>query len=428
MSVFSSLCDDIVDFGTKNSNPRKNPVTKITPHHMAMVCDAVSCAKAHLKGNGASANYYIGNDGKICGGVSEDRRAWTSGTGNAKGSNDHMAITIEVSNSAKGDPWPISSAAYKSLVALCADLCRRYDITPHCDKTKNGTITEHYMFQATACPGPTLKNIIETGILERDILAKMGQEQSPASSDEPVNPSQMTDEEKIWDYLSSRIKNDIGTAGLIGNLYGESRFKPNNLQDGFEKRLGMNDAAYTEAINNGSYSRDRFIRDGAGYGLAQWTFWSRKENLYNHKGNKSIDDLYMQLDFIWWELKNGYKGVLQALQKATSIYDATKIVLEQYERPADQSESVCRTRAAYGQTYYDKYAKGIAPVQPSTDLPYVVRITADVLNVRKGPGTQYDVVRTVSKGEAFTIVDVSGNWGKLKSGAGWIDLSYTIRL
>ena len=54
MSVFSSLCDDIVDFGTKNNNPRKDPVTKITPHHMAMVCDALSCAKAHLKGSGAS--------------------------------------------------------------------------------------------------------------------------------------------------------------------------------------------------------------------------------------------------------------------------------------------------------------------------------------------------------------------------------------
>ena len=427
MSVFSLLCDDIVDFGTKNSNPRKNAVTKITPHHMAGVRDAASCARSHLAGK-ASSNYYIGNDGKICGGVSEDRRAWTSGTGNAKGSNDHMAITIEVSNNTDREPWTISSAAYKSLVALCADLCRRYNITPHCDKTKNGTITEHYMFQATACPGETLKNIIETGILERDILAKMGQEQSQTSSQPQPTPSHKKDEEIIWDYFSGRIKNDFGTAGLIGNLYGESRFKPNNLQDGFEKRLGMNDAAYTEAVDNGSYSKDKFIKDGAGYGLPQITFWSRKEDLYNFKGDRSIGDLYMQLDFIWWELNNGFKGVLQALQKATSIYDATKVVLTQYEKPADQSENVCRTRAAYGRTYYDKYAQGIAPVQPSQNLPYVVRITADVLNVRKGPGEQYPIARTVSKGEAFTIVDVSGEWGKLKSGVGWICLSYTVRL
>ena len=284
------------------------------------------------------------------------------------------------------------------------------------------------MFQATACPGPMLKKYIESGKLERDILAKMGQEQSQTSSQPQPTPSHKKDEEIIWDYFSGRIKNDFGTAGLVGNLYGESRFKPNNLQDGFEKRLGMNDAAYTEAVDNGSYSKDKFIKDGAGYGLPQITFWSRKEDLYNFKGDRSIGDLYMQLDFIWWDLNNGFKGVLQALQKATSIYDATKVVLEQYEKPADQSESVCRTRTAYGQTYYDKYAKGIAPVQPSTDLPYVVRITADVLNVRKGPGTQYDVVRTVSKGEAFTIIELSGNWGRLKSKVGWIDLSYTTRL
>ncbi len=427
MSIFSKLCNYIVDFVTKNSNPRKNKISKITIHHMGCVCDAVTMARAHLASN-KSANYYIGPQGEICGGVSEDRRAWTSGTGNAKGSNDHMAITIEVSNNTDREPWTISSAAYKSLVALCADLCRRYDITPHCDKTKNGTITEHYMFQATECPGTTLKNIIETGILERDILAKMGQEQSQTSSQPQPTPSHKKDEEIIWDYFSGRIKNDFGTAGLVGNLYGESRFKPNNLQDGFEKRLGMNDAAYTEAVDNGSYSKDKFIKDGAGYGLPQITFWSRKEDLYNFKGDRSIGDLYMQLDFIWWELNNGFKGVLQALQKATSIYGATKVVLTQYEKPADQSESVCRTRAAYGQTYYDKYAKGIAPVQPSTDLPYVVRITADVLNVRKGPGTQYDVVRTVSKGEAFTIIELSGNWGRLKSKVGWIDLSYTTRL
>lgn len=59
---------------------------------------------------------------------------------------------------------------------------------------------------------------------------------------------------------------------------------------------------------------------------------------------------------------------------------------------------------------------------------YVVRITADALNVRKGPGTGYNIVTTVKKNEAFTIVDESNGWGKLKSGIGWIKLSYTERV
>ena len=58
-------------------------------------------------------------------------------------------------------------------------------------------------------------------------------------------------------------------------------------------------------------------------------------------------------------------------------------------------------------------------------VPYLVKITADELNVRKGPSTNYDVVTTVKEGEVFTIVQELNGWGKLKSGAGWIKLSYT---
>ena len=59
--------------------------------------------------------------------------------------------------------------------------------------------------------------------------------------------------------------------------------------------------------------------------------------------------------------------------------------------------------------------------------PFIVQITANSLNVRKGPGTSYAVAQTVSKGQSFTIVQQQGGWGKLKSGAGWISLKYTAR-
>lgn len=57
--------------------------------------------------------------------------------------------------------------------------------------------------------------------------------------------------------------------------------------------------------------------------------------------------------------------------------------------------------------------------------PYLIRVTASVLNVRSGPGTNYSVKSTVKKGGVYTIVDQNKNWGKLKSGAGWICLDYT---
>lgn len=59
--------------------------------------------------------------------------------------------------------------------------------------------------------------------------------------------------------------------------------------------------------------------------------------------------------------------------------------------------------------------------------PYTVKVTADSLNVRTGPGTNYSVATTIKKGEVYTIVDEKSGWGKLKSGAGWISLQYTVK-
>ena len=60
----------------------------------------------------------------------------------------------------------------------------------------------------------------------------------------------------------------------------------------------------------------------------------------------------------------------------------------------------------------------------NTFKSYIVVINTDTLNVRSGPGTTYKVNTTVKRNEAYTIVGENGDWGKLKSGAGWIHLGY----
>ena len=64
----------------------------------------------------------------------------------------------------------------------------------------------------------------------------------------------------------------------------------------------------------------------------------------------------------------------------------------------------------------------------SNPSSYRVKITASVLNVRKGAGTNYSISTTVKRNEVYTIVEEKYGWGKLKSGAGWISLSYTTKL
>ena len=72
--------------------------------------------------------------------------------------------------------------------------------------------------------------------------------------------------------------------------------------------------------------------------------------------------------------------------------------------------------------------KDLVKVQPKQDeefKPYLIRVTATALNVRKGPSTSYAINTVIYKGGVYTIVAEDNGWGKLKSGAGWINLDYT---
>lgn len=166
----------------------------------------------------------------------------------------------------------------------------------------------------------------------------------------------MTNEQLIWNYFKSHGLNDFGTAGLMGNLYAESGLNPKNLQQTYEQKLGYSDDSYTNAVDHGIYTN--FVKDSAGYGIAQWTFWSRKQALFSFAKSreKSIGDLNMQLDFLMKELREGYIGVLNTLCNATSVLEASNEVLFRFERPANQDESVQAKRCAFGQRYYDLFA------------------------------------------------------------------------
>jgi len=68
------------------------------------------------------------------------------------------------------------------------------------------------------------------------------------------------------------------------------------------------------------------------------------------------------------------------------------------------------------------------PVQPTSEFPYIVQITANVLNIRKGPGTNYPVVGQIKDKGKYTIMEVQNGFGRLKSGVGWISMKYTQKI
>lgn len=166
----------------------------------------------------------------------------------------------------------------------------------------------------------------------------------------------MTNEKFIWNFLKTKGLNDYACAGILGNLYAESGLVPNNLQNSYEKSLKYTDEKYTSAVDSGKYKN--FVRDSAGYGLAQWTYWSRKQNLLNYAKacSKSIGDLEMQLEFLYKELSESYTSMFTKLMSATSVLEASNLMLLEFERPADQSKAMQTKRASYGEGYYAKYA------------------------------------------------------------------------
>ena len=165
-----------------------------------------------------------------------------------------------------------------------------------------------------------------------------------------------TNAEKIWNYLISKGYTKHGAAGLMGNLYAESGYLPNNVQNSYESKVGS-DADYTSKVDNGSYSANQFAHDSAGYGLAQWTYWSRKKKLYDYikaRGDgSSIGDLAPQLDYLDYELK-GYKGLYELLHNTDNYKTASNEVLDNYEKPAERHYD---TRQAYSKSVYDTFSE-----------------------------------------------------------------------
>lgn len=181
-----------------------------------------------------------------------------------------------------------------------------------------------------------------------------------AQAQQPGYPSvsgkgeSMTEQQMFNAFVEGGLSK-TGAAALMGNFMDESRMDPQNLQDSANKKLSMTDRQYTEAVDSGAYKN--FVKDAFGYGLAQWTFWSRKQALleYARALKCSIGDPRMQVAFVLRELQ-GYKKVLNALKTATDIRAASDIVLTQYEKPADQSEAVKKRRADYAQEIYSRCA------------------------------------------------------------------------
>mgnify|MGYP007069877207 CR=1 FL=1 len=185
-----------------------------------------------------------------------------------------------------------------------------------------------------------------------------------------VSPNSANYEERLlysrlndyfWDNENGK-ENTAAVVGILCNIYEESGFKANNLQNSYELTLGMSDDAYTDAVNNGTYSKDSFISDSAGYGYCQYTIREKKQSLYEYADNWfnneegigygqtfDIASPEMQSYYVVYLLDELYPATAEKLKELTTkydqsteegweeaVYEATYIWLTDYERPDPQ--------------------------------------------------------------------------------------------
>ena len=151
---------------------------------------------------------------------------------------------------------------------------------------------------------------------------------------------------------------DNGIAGVMSNINFESGFLSTNLENKYEQILGYNDQSYTAAVDNGSYNN--FVNDSAGYGLCQWTYYTRKAALLNSaKSNGvSIGDVGNQISFLFRELKNGYSGLYNAIMSGSESVDSiASNFCHNFENPANHTQCDT-TRVSYARSYYSYVVNG----------------------------------------------------------------------
>ena len=364
-------------------------------------------------------------------------RGWHCGSGpNGSGNNTHIGVEmcepacIRYTGGACFTCSNVEEAraavrrTYESAVQLFAELCERFRLDPLADGVILSHEEGHKRGIASNHGDPVhLWNQLNMGYtmdgFRKAVKAAMG------SAAVPAEPAAVDNAAVIWNFLKSKGLNDYAVAGIMGNLEKESGLDPCNLQNSYNKKLNISDADYTAVVDAGAYPD--FVTDKAGYGLVQWTYWSRKKALldYAKAAGTSIGDLNMQLAFMWQELQ-GYKAVMTVLNSAASVREASDIVLHKYEQPGDQSVAVEEKRAASGQTFFDRFTG--SSVSPFPIVPFLVRVVIPDLNIRTSSGSadnsnlsgKYTGIGT------FTIVEISGSWGLLKSYRekrnGWIYL------
>ena len=157
----------------------------------------------------------------------------------------------------------------------------------------------------------------------------------------------------IWNTLLKSGMTKAGVAGTMGNLEVESGLNSWIYQVSYRKKLGnITNQEYCNRVNKGNYTAKSFIHDSIGFGLAQWTYWSLKQELYESCEGQ-IGDLSCQLNYL---IKNMKKyGPWSILTSSNDVRTCSKAVLFKYLRPVTIGLGEEKKRYDLAMKHYNRF-------------------------------------------------------------------------
>lgn len=165
----------------------------------------------------------------------------------------------------------------------------------------------------------------------------------------------VNDKQTICKTLLSMGFNNNAVAAIMSNLQAESSFNPSAAEHCDTKGASCHND-YTNKVNSKSISESSFVHYSKGYGLIQWTYYTRKQTLYDNtiKKGLNINDIAGQINTMVLEVK-GYGSVYKMLMSNESSYDIGYTFCSGFEKPSTD----CNARMSkFNQSNLDYVNKG----------------------------------------------------------------------
>ena len=391
------------------TSPRNHEIDTITIHCVVGQVTAESLGNIFAPSSKqASSNYGVDKDGRIGMYVEEKDRSWCT----SSSSNDHRAITIEVASDTF-HPYKVTEKAYNALIDLLVDICKRNPkigkLKWKADKSLIGKVdkqnmTVHRWFANKSCPGDYLYNL-HYDIAEK-VNARLGV--SAEKKDGVYAKGKSTKLSKNFQstefdcHGSGCCKETLIDAKLVEHLQ--------KIRDHFGKPVTVT-SGYRCSTHNKNIG-------GA-------------TNSYHSKGQAA--DITVSgispREVAKYAESMGIKGIglYETNNDGHFVHVDTRTTKSYWYGQSEKPMT----------TFIETVEAPKEPVKEETKAfsPYMVRISITNLNMRIGPSTSYTSLGYIPKG-AYTIVEESGKWGRLKSKQtykgksvdAWIHLDYAKKI